>query len=110
MSNTQTTITVNNAAGLAETSGPAAAMLIGQTQSLLGGAGSGPDLTPMLVLASGSALQAWTIDQWAFPRSEVEGAAILLGSPTAGGIDPASPFLQGDGTLVLSIEYLQVQL
>lgn len=110
VSNTQATVTINNASGIAEGSPPAAAaMEIGASLSQIGGLGATIDLTPLLTQATGSAVQAWTIGGWTFPTSEISGAGIYLGSPGTGLATPQN-FTQGDSSLNLTLEYLQVQL
>jgi hypothetical protein len=109
--NTATTITISNPSGVLESSPPAAAnMSIGAPISLIGGLGSTIDLTPLLTTATGSAVQAWSVAGWQFPRGEIENAPIFLGTFAWAGLVAPQNFSAGDSSLVLTVEYLQIQL
>jgi hypothetical protein len=111
VSNTSSTITVNNPSGVLESSPPAAAnMSIGASVSLIGGMGSTVDLTPLLATATGSAVQAWSVANWQCPRSEIENAPIFLGTFAWAGLVAPQNFSAGDSSVTLTLEYLQVQL
>ena len=109
--NTASTITISNPSGVLESSPPAAAnMSIGAPVSTVGGLGSTIDLTPLLTSAQASAVQAWTIGGWQFPRNEIENAPIFLGTFAWAGLAAPQNFSAGDSNLTLTLEYLQVQL
>jgi hypothetical protein len=108
---TPTSITLNNPSAVLEGSSPAGAhMDLAGSPSLSGGFGGTCDLTNLLLNATGNALQAWTLTNWNFPVPEISGAGIYLGTGAAGGLVAPQNFTQGDGSLLITLEFLQVQL
>jgi hypothetical protein len=111
VASTQSTITLNNASGILETSSPAGAtMEVDAAVSLIGGIGTTIDLTPLLTTAINDYVQGWGIDSWILPTSEIVGAGLFLGSPAAGLSVPPTNLTSGDSALTLTVEYFNVIL
>lgn len=109
VSHSTTAIVVNNLSGVAEGSPPAgASMGVFAPLALVGGGGGTVDLGGLLAQPVSTVL-GWTIAGWNFPAPEVDSAALYLGSPQTGLVVPVN-FSAGDGSLLVTLEYLQVGL
>jgi hypothetical protein len=109
VSNSQSSITLNNPSGVAEAAPPEPANLqVFSSLQLAGGSGL-IDLTTLLTSAQADTVQSFEISNTAFPAVEVANVPIYLGT-SANVLSAPQNFSAGDSSVTLTILYSQLQL
>jgi hypothetical protein len=109
VSNSQSAIVLNNAAGVLEAAPPEPANLqLFSSLALAGGSGQ-VDLTTLLTSALADTVQTFEVASPAFPSVEVANVPIYLGT-SASVLSAPQNFSAGDSSVTLTILYSQLQL
>jgi hypothetical protein len=107
------TITLANGAGIAESAPPEPAnCTVYASATLVGGNGATIDLSNLLASTTSTvaAFNIPTFGNWQFPTTEIQGAGIFLGTALSSLAAPQTNFTSGDGSLLVTLEFLQVPL
>jgi hypothetical protein len=107
LASTAGTLTLDNPSGVADAGG--VVLLEFPLGTFGAGVGYGNDLSFLLTGAAVSCVFGSTLNGWAYPTSEIENAAVMLGNPLPPLLNPAN-FTAGDSSLALTLTYLTVDL